>query len=91
MASRKQTKKDQEGKEDNFTSSPPPPDSNQDRINELVKNAYENGKAHGSREALEGVHKFLKDKSVEYFMDNKDDVAKLVRDLCNDVKNAMPK
>jgi len=91
MASKKQNTKDQEERGSNFTSSPPPPDSSQDRINELVNNAYENGKAHGSKEALEGVYQFLKDKSVEYFMDNKDDVAKLVRDLSNDVKNAIPK
>ena len=89
MTTRSQRKKDNELETDNFTSSPPAPDSNQERINELINNAFENGKAHGKKETLEAIYAFLKDKSISNFMDNKDDIAKIIRDLSNDVKNAI--
>lgn len=89
MTTRSQRKKDNEPETNDFTSSPPAPNSNQDRINELVNNAYENGKSQGKKETLEAIYAFLKDKSISNFMDNKDDIAKIIRDLSNDVKNAI--
>ena len=89
MAIKKQSTEVSESKEEDFSSSPPKQNSTQGRMNELINNAYNNGKIHGKKESLETVYNFLKEKSLNYFMNNQDDIAKIIRSLSNDVKKAI--
>jgi hypothetical protein len=76
--------------DEDLTSSPPLKDSNQGRINELVNSAHKNGSEQGKTQAFEAVYKFLKQKSLDYFISKNDDVAKVIRSLSEEIKKVIP-